>query len=97
MKDNTWSCVNLREQIKIADGCEYMLGTIIHEMMHTLGFWHEQSRGDRDEHVTIVWENILPGESSGGFSQLFTFSTDGWPRKNAIVENKFQIVKLIEY
>merc|ERR1739838_994942 len=52
------------QEIKIADGCEYMLGTIIHEMMHTLGFWHEQSRGDRDEHVTIVWENILPDMTS---------------------------------
>jgi hypothetical protein len=33
-------------------------------LLHALGFYHQQSATERDDFVTILWENIEPGNVS---------------------------------
>lgn len=42
--------------VNIDDGCSK--GSVIHEIGHTIGFWHEQSRSNRNQHVEIMFANI---------------------------------------
>jgi len=45
-------------------------GSIIHEHLHTLGFWHEQSRPDRDNSVRIEFDNIQAGRAQNFYKQI---------------------------
>uniref|UniRef100_A0A0K0DHD2 Metalloendopeptidase n=1 Tax=Angiostrongylus cantonensis TaxID=6313 RepID=A0A0K0DHD2_ANGCA len=46
--------------LSLDNGCmEY--ATIIHEMMHVIGFYHEHERWDRDNFIDIIWQNIDRG------------------------------------
>ncbi len=44
------------QRISLDDGCT--TGNIIHEIGHTAGLWHEQSRADRDSFVEVLYQNI---------------------------------------
>ena len=48
------------QQVRLDKGCETR-ALALHELMHTLGFWHEHARPDRDDYVTILWDNIHEG------------------------------------
>jgi hypothetical protein len=56
--DGCWSRVGRcggKQRINIGS-CGF--GSIVHEILHTAGLWHEQSRSDRDEHIQILWDNV---------------------------------------
>ncbi|XP_014680189.1 PREDICTED: zinc metalloproteinase nas-4-like [Priapulus caudatus] len=36
--------------------------TVQHEMMHCMGFYHTQSRADRDSYVRIYLQNVMQGQ-----------------------------------
>ena len=38
-------------------------GTIMHELMHRVGFDHEHTRPDRDTFIEIIWDQITQGKS----------------------------------
>lgn len=39
------------------------VGSVIHEMGHTVGLYHEHSRKDRDQYLSIQWNNIQDGQA----------------------------------
>ena len=52
------------QNITMSDQCSN--AAAIHEIGHTVGLWHEQSRRDRDTFVRIVWDNIENGRLPDG-------------------------------
>lgn len=52
------------QAISIGKNCD-KFGIVVHELGHVIGFWHEHTRPDRDEHVSIIRENIQPGKHTG--------------------------------
>ncbi|XP_055610838.1 zinc metalloproteinase nas-14-like [Uranotaenia lowii] len=53
--DNQYNMINLN-----TPGCTRTVGTPVHEMMHALGYFHEQARPDRDEYISINRSALMP-------------------------------------
>ncbi|XP_066478313.1 meprin A subunit alpha-like [Tiliqua scincoides] len=49
------------QNISIGEGCSKK-AIVSHEILHALGFYHEQTRTDRDDYIKIWWNQVLPGE-----------------------------------
>ena len=48
----------------------FAFGNAVHEIGHTIGYFHEQSRNDRNNCVTINWQNIQAGTQHNFYQYL---------------------------
>ncbi|XP_055086029.1 hatching enzyme 1.2-like [Periophthalmus magnuspinnatus] len=65
-RQGCWSIIGRRGgkqllSLSIQGGCLYH-NTVQHELLHALGFNHEQTRSDRDNHIRVLLENVQSGQ-----------------------------------
>ncbi|PIC16298.1 hypothetical protein B9Z55_022952 [Caenorhabditis nigoni] len=63
-----------RQLVSIGYGCD-SLGIVSHETLHALGLWHEQSRDDRDNFISIAADKITRG-TEGNFAKRTPANSD---------------------
>lgn len=64
------------QTINLAPRCTTIITA--HELGHTIGLWHEQSRQDRDQYIKIIWDNIEK-DHQFNFDQHLTDGMDYGP------------------
>ncbi|XP_054239601.1 meprin A subunit alpha [Indicator indicator] len=77
-ENGCWSMVGNQQtgqNLSIGAGCDYR-AIVEHEILHALGFYHEQSRMDRDDYVTIWWDEIIAGTEHNFLKYDDSFITD---------------------
>lgn len=67
--------------ISLNFNCESIQGAIRHNILHSLGALHEHNRVERDDHVSVDWNNIDPQhwDLFDGRPYVRTFSSYGVP------------------
>ncbi|XP_054617721.1 meprin A subunit alpha [Dunckerocampus dactyliophorus] len=73
-----WSYVGddkVGQNVSIGARCDTK-AIVQHELLHALGFYHEQSRSDRDDYVEIWWDQIEEGMEHNFVKYEDDFITD---------------------
>uniref|UniRef100_A0A8C6WKI9 Metalloendopeptidase n=1 Tax=Neogobius melanostomus TaxID=47308 RepID=A0A8C6WKI9_9GOBI len=52
-------CIGGMQPVYMGSLC--LVGNIVHEILHALGFFHEHTRLDRDKYIDVLTENIREG------------------------------------
>lgn len=83
-----------KQRLSIGTNCD-RIATIEHEFLHALGFWHEQSRSDRDDYVKIMWDRITEGTEPLTASRSQTLIIDLHTAQACMHSSKRKICKCI--
>ncbi|CAH1795022.1 unnamed protein product [Owenia fusiformis] len=69
------------QKLDLGPYCTFKRGTVLHEIMHVLGFYHEHTRQDRDSEVTVHLENVetSPNDRRSNFDVVSTDFVDHSP------------------
>lgn len=65
-------------------GVFFKVSTAVHEMAHAIGQMHEQSRNDRDNYVTMLWNNIQEGHDNINMAKTQTFDNNPYDYESVL-------------
>ena len=69
----------------------------VHELLHTLGFVHEHTRPDRDDFISINYDNIKPGKETN-FEKRRHGTSDFFEKGSVDTKNTpYDVLSLLHY
>jgi len=65
-----------RQTVALVPTCN--AASVIHELGHTAGLWHEQQRNDRNRWLTLAYENLAPNQFLTNYWQILQTKDAGY-------------------